>query len=81
MRASASSAEAWPVCDDQPLRRADTEHLAGGGQHLAALVHHADARGRGPGPAHVVVGVEGGEPHDAAVAALHAPHPLHGLRG
>jgi hypothetical protein len=28
----------------------------------------------------VVVGVEGRKPHDAAEAALHAPHPFHRLR-
>jgi len=28
----------------------------------------------------MVVGVEGREPDDPAIAALHAPHPLHGLR-
>jgi len=28
----------------------------------------------------VIVGIEGGKPHDPAVAALHPPHPLHGLR-
>src|SRR5262245_65554495 len=27
----------------------------------------------------VIVGIEGGEPHDAAVAALHAPHPVDGI--
>ena len=27
----------------------------------------------------VIVGIEGGEPHDAAVTALHAPHPVDGI--
>src|SRR5215472_15798804 len=27
----------------------------------------------------VIVGIEAGEPHDAAVAALHAPHPVDGI--
>ena len=30
--------------------------------------------------AHVIVRVEGREPHHAAVATLHPPHPLHSLR-
>jgi len=73
MSASACSPEAWPVWTTSRW------HRPRGGQHRALLVHHADPRGRGAGAAHVVVGVEGRKPDNPAVAALHAPHPLHGL--
>ena len=55
---------------DQLLRRVDLEDVAHHGQHGTALVHHPDARGSGAGMPHVIVRVEGREPHHAAVAAL-----------
>src|SRR4030095_14729962 len=59
----------------QFLFGADFSYLAHSWQTLAIGFEHLDAFRRILEMLDVVVGVEGGEPHHAAVSALHPPHP------
>src|SRR5881628_3655531 len=65
--------------EDELLLGADLEDLAERGERLAVGADHLDPLRRVLEVLDVVVGVEGRQPHHAAVAALHPPHPLHGL--
>src|SRR5439155_7624758 len=61
------------------LLGADLGDLAKRRQRLAVGADDLDSFRRVLEVLHVVVGVEGRQPHDATVAALHPPHPLRGL--
>src|SRR5207247_164025 len=63
--------------EDELLLGSDLGDLAKRGQRLAVGAHRLDALGGVLEVLYVVVGVEGRQPHDATVATLHPPHPLH----
>jgi len=65
--------------DHELLLGANLEDVAHGRQRLAVGADDLDAFGSVLEVLDVVVGVEGRQPYDAPEAALHAPHPLHGL--
>src|SRR5437773_1393382 len=65
--------------EDELLLGADLPDLAQGWQRLAVGADDLDSFRRVLEVLHVVVGVEGRQPHDATVATLHPPHPLDGL--
>src|SRR5262249_11243820 len=65
--------------DHELLLRADFEHVAHCRKNLAVCAEDLDAFRRVLEMLDVIVGIEGGEPHDAAVAALHTPHPVDGI--
>src|SRR6266446_958068 len=68
-----TSNSAWvTTMRSQPASRDGRQRLAVGADDL-------DAFGSVLEVLDVVVGVEGRQPYDAPEAALHAPHPLHGL--
>jgi hypothetical protein len=70
---------AWrqvPGVDHELLLGADFEHVAHCRTNLAVGAKDLDAFRRVLEMLDVIVGIEGGEPYDAAVAALHAPHPV-----
>ena len=68
-----------PGVDDELLLGADLQHIAYRGENLAVGAEHLDGLRRILKVLDVVVGIEGGEPHDAAKAALHPPHPVNGI--
>src|SRR5262249_55493811 len=65
--------------DHELLLGADFEHVAHCRKNLAVGAEDLNAFRRVLEMLDVIVGIEGGEPHDAAVAALHAPHPVDGI--
>ena len=65
-----------PGLDDKLLRGADFQHLAHRRKNLSVSAQHLDAFRRILEMLDMIVGIEGGEPDDAAVAALHARHPI-----
>src|SRR5215471_7053664 len=68
-----------PSVDYKLLRGADFEHLAHRRKNLPVDPEHLDAFRCILEMLDMIVGIEGREPHDAAVAALHAPHPVDGI--
>jgi hypothetical protein len=62
-----------PGLNDELLLGADFEHLPHCRKNLSVSVEHLEMLD-------MVVGIEGGEPHDAAEATLHAPHPVNRIR-
>ena len=69
-----------PGLNDELLLGADFEYLPHCRKNLSVSVEHLDTFRRVLEMLDMVVGIEGGEPHDAAEATLHAPHPVNGVR-
>jgi hypothetical protein len=76
MTASASVGEICPGLDHEFLLGGDLKNIANLRQNLAPGIDDLYAFRRILEMLDVVIGVEGGEPHDAAKAALHPPHPV-----
>ena len=66
--------------NDELLLGADFEYLPHCRKNLSVSVEHLDTFRRVLEMFDMVVGIEGGEPHDPAEATLHAPHPVNGIR-
>jgi hypothetical protein len=62
--------------DDKLLRGADFQHLAHRRKNLSVSAQYLDAFRCILEMLAMIVGIESGEPDDAAVAALHARHPV-----
>jgi hypothetical protein len=62
--------------DDKLLRSADFQHFAHRGKDLSVCAQYLDAFRCILEMLDVIVGVEGREPDNAAIAALHARHPV-----
>jgi hypothetical protein len=68
-----------PGVNDELLLGADLQDIAYRGENLAVRGEHLDGFRRILEVLDVVVGIEGGEPYDAAKAPLHPPHPVNGV--